>query len=372
MANRQLTTLGVDMEIGQRYTKLLEVAKVDSSERRRELLNEITDLFFESEEKTQVETALFGELMAKVAFELNQEVRKELSMKFEGGEAPRELALALANDTIDVAYPIIRSSKSFTDSDLIQIVADKETQYQLAVTERDTLSEAVSDALVDHGDDNVVASLLRNEGAKIGDTTYGKVVERAEANPALHHPFVMRQSVPLEFLNEVYMTVGPNLRREIMERNQSVTPEELNRAMEKAKQRVVIKNSALPEDYERMERKLLIMKSTNSFSAQQLPNIWRNGDHTLFRLAFADLCGLDYQTIDNLVKRKDIDGLAMLCRAKDLERGLFVALAVFVLGDEGMGNAEKLGKLYNDVPIDAAGRALRFMQVRMNVTKNAA
>ena len=55
-----------------------------------------------------------------------------------------------------------------------------------------------------------------------------------------------------------------------------------------------------------------------------------------------------------ILERRDIDGLAMICRASDIERPLFVTLAVLACGgEEAMGRAEEFGKLYNAVPVEA-------------------
>lgn len=361
------------MSAGQRYAKLMTIAKETSSEKRRELLREVTDMFFEEQvHVSPVENQMFGELMAKVAFELDHEVRRELSSRFDNGLAPRHLAVALANDEIDVASPILRSTKSFTDSDLISIVSSKPTEYQIAVSSRPMVSEAVSDALVTHGNDEVVASLLKNEGAKISNDTYEVVVERAENSEILHEPFVKRKSVPPEYLNQLYDVVSSHLKKEIMDKNSMLSPEEFEKAMTRAKTRVSVTNGALPEDFEKMQRKLEHMKAMGSVSPAQLPNIWRDGKTTLFYLMFAYIVGIDYQTVYRTFQKKDIDGIAMLCRAKKFDRALFVTLAVFVLGKEAMKDAEKLGKMYNDVPFEAAGRALRFMQVRSSSMKAAA
>lgn len=67
----------------------------------------------------------------------------------------------------------------------------------------------------------------------------------------------------------------------------------------------------------------------------------------------------------DLLDRRDIDALAMICRAANIERPLFVTLAVLVGGgDEAMARAEEFGRMYNNVPVEAAQRALRFFKVR--------
>ena len=77
------------MDIGQKYNKLLEIAAEDSSEKRRELLNEVTAMFFANMETSPPELhSVFGDLISKIAFELNTEVRRELAITFDQGYAP--------------------------------------------------------------------------------------------------------------------------------------------------------------------------------------------------------------------------------------------------------------------------------------------
>jgi uncharacterized protein (DUF2336 family) len=354
------------MTTGHRYSKLLEIAQQNDSVRRRELLNEVTELFFESTgQRSAVETRLFGDLMAKVAFELDQEVRRELSSRFERrGDPPRELAVALVNDTIEVAAPVLRSARSLTDDDLIAVVRHRGFDHQMVVTTRSEVSEAVSDALVAHGSDAVVASLLSNEGARIGDTTYESVLDRAMVNPDLHAPMVKRESIPPHVLNSLFVVVDGPMRKEILRRNAGLSEADVSRAMERARARVEMRAGSLPPDYEVATRQIGALKARGALQATLLPSLWRNGEVTAFVVALADLSGLDFHTVNGLVTRRDCDGLAMIARACGFERALFVTIAVLILGADGMGSAETLGRMYNDVPVEAAQRALRFLKVR--------
>jgi hypothetical protein len=66
-----------------------------------------------------------------------------------------------------------------------------------------------------------------------------------------------------------------------------------------------------------------------------------------------------------LLGRKDIDALAMICRAGGVERPLFVTLAVLIGGgDDAMARAQEFGGMYNSVPVEAAQRAVRFFKLR--------
>ena len=84
-----------------------------------------------------------------------------------------------------------------------------------------------------------------------------------------------------------------------------------------------------------------------------------------FLYGLAEITQLEPDTVADIVGRQDIDGLAMICRASNIERPLFVTLAVLTCGgDEAMARAEEFGRMYNNVPVEAAQRALRFFKVR--------
>src|SRR5262249_11285459 len=84
-----------------------------------------------------------------------------------------------------------------------------------------------------------------------------------------------------------------------------------------------------------------------------------------FLHGLAELTALDYDTACDVVDRRDVDGLAMICRASNIERPLFVTIAVLACGGgDAPAQAEEFGRMYNSVPVDAAQRAMRFFKVR--------
>lgn len=362
------------MQIGERYSKLLELARENSSDKRRELLADVTGLFFATgDNRSDVETNMFGELMAKVASELDVEVRKELSTRFCDENVPRRLIVALANDVeASVAAPILTHSKVLTQSDLISIVEKRGDAHRILVTKRGDVSVALSEALVSYGGDSVVASLIGNETANVSLETFDKIVERAVLSPALQGPLVKRQAISPEHLNQLFMSVGPEMRAKILERNSRFSEADIDTAMERAKTRVAISHGALPLDFAVAKRDVLAMASNKSLVPGVLPSLWRDNKKTHFMFAFSELSGLDFHQSTKLFASKDLDGIAMVSRAAGFDRALFVTIAVLILGESGMGQAKILGEMYNDVPTEAAQRALRFMKLRAGTIAQAA
>jgi len=93
------------MSASSRLHKLAELAREKSSERRRLLLREVTDLFFEAPpapaSRTQAE---FDSVLQTLAAQTATSARAELAERFaDSAVAPRGLLLQLALDAIEVA-----------------------------------------------------------------------------------------------------------------------------------------------------------------------------------------------------------------------------------------------------------------------------
>ena len=235
----------------------------------------------------------------------------------------------------------------------------------LAVTKRPDIGTNVSSALVAKGEDRVVASLLENRTARIDRETYEKVAERASDNPVLHAPFVKNQNVPLDLLNNVYLKVENDLRREIMKKFHGVSPAELEQALEKSRTHLSAAYGALPDDFQLAKDHIAALAKKDQLKPPALVQLLRENRKTAFLVAFAQFVDVEFDLARRLVEGKDLDALAMLCRGAGFDRGLFVTICLLVSGDtHGITKAEQFGKLYEQVPVAAAQRALRFWKVR--------
>ncbi|MBK8837249.1 MAG: DUF2336 domain-containing protein [Hyphomonadaceae bacterium] len=349
------------------FALLLDLAKEGSSEKRRELLRQITDVFLaDPPERSDRESMLFDEIVGAVAADLETQVRIELARKVAVSDVPvQRTARRLAMDVIEVARPVLEHSKALSEADLIDVIQAKSQDHMMAVTKRPHIGENVSSALVSKGEDRVVASLLENPTARMNRETFERVAERAEVSRVLHAPFVRNAHVPLDLLNNVYLKVEHNLRREIMRKFHGVSPAELEAALEASRNHLSSAYGALPDDFQAAKDHIATLEKRNPLSPPVLVQLLRENKRTAFVLAFAKLVDIEFDLSRRLVEAKDIDALAMLCRGAGFDRGLFVTLCITILNDGGgLSKAEKYGQLYEQVPVAAAQRALRFWKVR--------
>ena len=122
-----------------RLGNLVLLAKEPTSEGRRKLLREVTDLFLEAPETLKNnEVALFGNIMGRIAYDLEMSVRQHLAEQLAGVDAaPHGLVTKLANDEIEVARPVLQESGVLRDEDLLEVVKIRSQGHLLAVSVRE-------------------------------------------------------------------------------------------------------------------------------------------------------------------------------------------------------------------------------------------
>jgi uncharacterized protein (DUF2336 family) len=350
-----------------RFAKLVDLARAPDSNRRRELLREVTDLFFEtSGERTEREDALFDDVLQLVSAEMQDGVLAELATLFaDAADAPVGLMRDLANHSFEIAAPVLQRSKTLDESTLLQIVNYQSQNHIKAVAQRETVSTTISDAIVRFGDDTALDALMRNDGAQMSRSSMEAAVDRARRNTFLHESVVRRRDMPLDLLNEMYFVVEATLRDQILQRNASVDPATLDAALSKARARISQSVGDMSAEAKNAMAFISAKKNSGELNARLLVSLYREAKSMHFLYGLSEITGIDNNTVADLIERRDIDGLAMICRAANIERPLFVTLAVLACGgDEAMSRAEEFGRMYNSVPIEAAQRAIRFFKVR--------
>jgi len=357
----------VPTETVSRLPDLIELARESSSEKRRALLRELTEKFFGPARRSAAEDALYDTVLSDLTAEMETAVRAELSARFAlSPDAPRGLIRRLANDEVAVADAVLRASTVLTDEDLLGVVRSQGQEHLRAVSERQTVSEAVADVIVERGDDETLGTLLRNDGARLSRAASETAVERAKANPALHAATVERASLPADLLNDMYFVVEARLRQRILEQNAAMDPGLLESALAAGRARIATDDGALPADYSESLAYVEELGAANQLTPTMLARFLRSGSRTSFLIALAQLADVDFHTASQIVQRRELDALAVICKAADLDRALFLTFVVVILGGEidAIGQAHSYARLYAELQRDAALRTLRFWRLR--------
>jgi uncharacterized protein (DUF2336 family) len=362
---------------GAKLQALIELAREPSSERRRELLREVTDLFLAqpAEGLDPAQAALFDEVMQRIAGEMEEAVRAELSRRLAPTAAvlPR-LLNDLGGDSIKVAGPVLSQAPGLRDEDLLTLARTRSQDHLKAISQRMRVPEAVSEAIVERGDDSTLGVLLRNDGAALSRAAAETAVDRAQANPELHSAVVERRSLPPDLMNEMYFIVEAKLRAKIMARNAELDPHALEAALQAGRERLKARDGLAPPDLAEAEAYVETLVQKGELEPKTLVRFLRAGERTRFTAALARMADIDFQTAQRILDGRRVDPLAIVCKAAGFDRALFLTFVVLMLesDENALGRAQEYGGLYNQLSPDAASRAIRFWRLRRQTADVAA
>lgn len=353
--------------MSSQLSALIQLAHEPSSERRRELLRGVTDLFFETEVHAASQMALFDDVMGQLTLEMETAVRAELSTRLAQSSAPPpSIVRRLATDEIAVAAPMLVHSSALSEDDLLQVARTHGQDHLRAISRRSAVSLVVSEAIVERGDDTTLSVLIRNDGAALSRQAHETVVDRAARNRDLQEAVVNRQAVPIDLLNDMYFTVEAKLRERIMQRNAAIDPAELEAALSAARQGLAERDGALPKDYKQAVESIKLLQMTGGITPQALAGMLRAHQITRFLVALSELADIDFHTARRILDRRELDILAIVCKAAGFDRALFLTFVMLILdrAPEAMARAKQYGEMYSALPKDSAKRTIRFWKMR--------
>ncbi len=155
---------------------LVELARDKSQRSRSILVTAINDLYSDEEQLlSDQDRAIMLDIIRQLIHEVERSVRRTLAEHLATrADAPEDLIATLANDEIEVAHPILVKSDVLKDPELIEIVQHRTMEHQVAIAIRSSISEQLSDALVETDNEKVVTTLLSNQGAAISNSTMNR------------------------------------------------------------------------------------------------------------------------------------------------------------------------------------------------------
>lgn len=167
--------------------------------RRVETLRRVTDLFMgQSADYSDEQVAVFDDVFNCLVEHIEVGARIILSERLAPNpmSPPRIIRKLAFDDIIEVAAPVLSRSERLDERSLVENARCKSQAHLLAISKRKTLSDAVTDVLVERGNDGVVESTARNEGASFSEKSLIQLVERAEHSDELALCVGSRKSIP--------------------------------------------------------------------------------------------------------------------------------------------------------------------------------
>jgi uncharacterized protein (DUF2336 family) len=183
---------------------------------RERALWHATDMFMVGR-FTDEEIWVFGGIIGKLAAEIEVAARAKLAAKLSRiDHAPRNIVNELASDdSIDVAGPILRYSERVDVRTLLNAARTKDQPHLLAISRRRSITEPVTDVLVIRGDQEVVRCVATNEGARLSEQGFLKLIMRSESDSILAENVGSRQDIPRHLFQQLIAKASDETRKKL-------------------------------------------------------------------------------------------------------------------------------------------------------------
>lgn len=204
--------------------------------RRVETLRRVTDLFlYGVTDYTNEQINIFDDVFHCLIEEIETSAKSLLANRLAPvPKAPPRLIYTLAfDDEIEVAAPVLSQSERLNDEMLIENARCKSQGHLLAISKRKILSNAVTDVLVERGNNEVVESAINNPGAEFSDNGFTRLVSRAEGNDELATCLGKRRGIPKPHYLKLIARASDSVRARLQAANQHEA-DDISAAVEQA------------------------------------------------------------------------------------------------------------------------------------------
>ncbi|MGO1120042.1 DUF2336 domain-containing protein [Rhodovibrionaceae bacterium A322] len=206
-------------------------------------------------------------------------------------ELPHDIALSLAKDVDSVALPMLRYSDVLSDEDLVEIVSQTGEDKQTAIAERASVSSALSEALIDHGNEEVVNRLVANEKAEIAESGFEKVMTKHANSTSIGDSLSRRASMPPAIVEKVVGAVSERL-RDYLSSRKDISTDAAAGIILQARERAIVDLARGGGDEFAVERLVDQLHGQKRLTASLLFRTLCFGDLAFFEAALARLANV--------------------------------------------------------------------------------
>ena len=286
----------------------------------RGLARHVTDLFVvNAAALREAEIALFDEVLNELIREIDSAARALLALRLAPiGNAPATLMRTLASDDeAEVACPVLMQSGQLDDPILVATARAKSQEHLLAISRRPSLNPPVPDALVEHGDSQVLLSVAGNSGARFSGQGLERLIERAKGDDGLTERIGRRNDIPPLAFALLLQTASDRVRLKLQEELPHAGYE-IRETVQKAAQHVASKHEMEARDIEAVHAAVERLHEQGQLDDEQLRSFAEDGLLEEIRIGLSLISELPLPLIDQALKQESGEMLLVIARATGL------------------------------------------------------
>lgn len=351
---------------------ITDLAREKSSDKRRELLSRVADMFFDGvENHSQQETVLFRDVVMRMLDEVEVEGRIEFSQNTASQKSlPADVARRLAQDEVDVAAPMLQHSPVLTDDDFVEFSQKLSPEHLESIAQREHLSGTVTDALIENGTRSVWHKVTQNQSAEITEKGFNKLVDNASGDHELQANLSARPDITPEAAKQLLPLLPDEGKQRLIWMFQH-DKEMANALVDRARKEATYKKLAGRQG--RIEVKLLIsdIKEGKTELSDAIIHLIDGDRYQDLIMLLAAITDLDEAVVSNAFYQPNDEPISILSKSLEMSTEAFTRL-MSIRCDRLKLPLTQAGRTiarYKELDVASSQRAMRFVQMRKNLNK---
>ncbi len=286
---------------------------------------------------TDAERKIAEEIFRKLAQDAETRVREALAANLKTtADLPHDIALSLAQDVDSVALPVLKFSDVLTDDDLIAIVRGEDAEAkQVAIAQRQNVSGAVADALIDTGNETAVARLVANEGAELSEDALGRVISDYDESAAVSDSLARRSQLPASISEQLVAAMADKLQDYLVSKH-NLSSDAASNLILQTRERATVSLLSRGSSDEELEELVFQLHVNGRLTASLIMRALCVGDLSFFEAAMARLANVPLKNARMLIHDEGDLGLRSIYQKAKMPPRLLAAVntAVNILEEE--------------------------------------
>ena len=355
------------------YSLLSEIQNSDlskSTKRQVKALVRITDLFAAgsgnySNKQIELFDEVFKTLTAVIEMKARVKLAEHIAICL---DAPAVLVRALAfDDDISVAGPVLSQSSVLSDADIAFSARHKSQDHLYAIAQRETLSEPITDILIDRGECNVVRAVAKNAGARISDRGFGGLVLRAGDDSELALHVGLRSDIPRHHFVKLLEIVSAEVSSRLIAGNPQFS-EMARGAVTEVIDEINSEVRNTSSDHAKARKKVRRLKYWKELGEAKVHTAARAEDFEQAVLALSVLARCPIEVAERAVLNENPGAVQIVGKVAGCTWATVKALLLMKAADRNMTkmDLDRAQENYERLEVRTAKRVLEFYEARRN------
>ncbi|HAU29047.1 MAG TPA: hypothetical protein DCW68_02935 [Rhodospirillaceae bacterium] len=228
--------------------------------------------------------------------------------------APADIINRLARDVeIEVAQPILETSRVLRDEDLLDIIQSGPIGGALeSIARRQRLDEDISDCIAKSQNESAISCLLANQSAQIREETLDLLLSEAPHHQPWHDPFARRPGLSVHAITRLAHFVAQSL-FEVLSAHPEIRKEEAEEIAEIVQLRMERSGAPLTDDDPELpSRRARLLARQGRLDSDMIEDAIANGERIFIFAALSIMARVPEALIEKIISSQSPQGMTAL------------------------------------------------------------